>query len=92
MNWSQLDPNVYLLGPKRPFEGTKTDQILIFEPKKRCTRVPFVTTEDQIGGKLSALITQQRMEPFWNPKGPLEAQKLINNYFWAKKGARGSPL
>ena len=29
-----LDRNMCLSGPKRPFEGPKTDQILIFGPKK----------------------------------------------------------
>ena len=31
-----LDPNMCLSGPKRPFGGPKTDQILIFGPKKVC--------------------------------------------------------
>ena len=34
MNGSLLDPNMCLLGPKRPFGGPKTNQILIFGPKK----------------------------------------------------------
>ena len=29
-----LDPNIYLLGPKRPFGGPKMDQTLISGPKK----------------------------------------------------------
>ena len=31
-----LDPNMCLSGPIRPFGGPKTDQILIFGPKKVC--------------------------------------------------------
>ena len=31
-----LDPNMCLSGPKRPFGGPKTDQILIFGPKRVC--------------------------------------------------------
>ena len=96
MNGTLLEPNMCLLGPKRPFWGPKTVKILIFGPKKvRC--VPFLTTEGQIGINLSELITQQWMGPFWipiydiwDPKGHLEAQKLIKHWFLARKGAHES--
>ena len=87
INGTLLYRNMCLLGPIRPFGGPKTDQTQIFGPK-RCTWVPYVTIKGQIGVNRSVLFTQQWMAPFWipicafyDPKGPLEAQKRIKYLF-----------
>ena len=82
--WIPIDA---FLGPKKPFGCPKTIQTLIFGPK-RCAQVPYVTNEGQIGFILSVQVIHKKMAPFWipicafkDPKGPLEAQKLIKYCF-----------
>ena len=96
-----LDPNMCLSGPKRLFGGPKTDQILIFWPK-RCAQVPYVTTEGQIGVNLSVPAAQQWSVPFLIPfcafKGPFGSWKAHigiqkgTNHCWATGTDRLTPI
>ena len=83
---------------KGPLEAQKLIKYW-FLGRKRCARLPFVTTEGQIGVNLSELITKQWMGPFWigicafwDPKGPLEAQKLIKYWFLGPKSCAQVPF
>ena len=52
---------------------------------KRCTGVPLVITESQIGQ-----LSQQLVGPFWTHSSPFEANNGRNVHSWAEKEARGS--